>query len=711
VAGVIKMVQALRHGLLPPTLHAQQPSPHVDWSPGTVRLLTEPVEWSAHGSPRRAGVSAFGIGGTNAHVILEEAPDRDVPVVPAGDDGADRALPVLAAEVVAWPVSGRSTAGLAAQAGRLAAHVAARPELDPADVGWSLATGRAVFEHRAVVTGAGRDDLLAGLAAVAAGEPAAGVVTGVVPAGGAGRVVFVFPGQGSQWAGMGRELLGCSPVFAARLAQCGRALAPLVDWDLEQVLAGADGAPGLAAAEVVQPVLWAVMVSLAATWQAAGITPDAVLGHSQGEIAAATVAGILSLEDAAKVVAVRSRALSGLGTEGGMVSVVMPAGQVHELLGRWGGRLSVAAVNSPAATVVSGEPGALAEFEAELSARHVLRWPVPASDFVAHSARVQELAGVLATELAPVRPAAGQVPFFSTVTGRWMDGAELDAGYWYANVRQTVQFAGAVRALAGDGYRVFVEVSAHPVLTTGIAETVEEAGAEAGLVTGTLDREDAGARRLLAVLAGVHVTGIRVDWPAVLGGGQPVELPTYAFQRQRFWPRAPQVLAPAGRDGTAAEARFWAAVERGDAETLADILPADGPRPVGEVLSALASWRRREQDRSVTGGWRYRVSWLPVPEPAPAGLAGTWLVVVPAGPAAAELAGRCERVMAGGGARVVVAEVAADELSRAALAARIGQILAGPQPVSGVVSLLALDEEPRGVRRAGRDAGAGAGAR
>jgi len=202
-----------------------------------------------------------------------------------------------------------------------------------------------------------------------------------------------------------------------------------VDWDLQDVIAGVSGAPELESAEVVQPALWAVMVSLAAVWQAAGITPDAVLGHSQGEIAAATVAGILSLADGARVVAVRSRALSGMGAAGGMVSVVMPEAAVRELLGRWEGRLSVAAVNSPAATVVSGDTEALAEFEAELSARHVLRWPVPATDYVAHSPRVQELAGVLAEGLAEVRPGAGQIPLFSTVGCGWADGAGLDAGY------------------------------------------------------------------------------------------------------------------------------------------------------------------------------------------------------------------------------------------------------------------------------------------
>ena len=271
IAGVVKMVLALRHGLLPATLYADEPSPHVDWAAGEVRLLTEPVPWPAGGDrPRRAGVSSFGFSGTNAHLIVQEAP-----VHPCDTAAPEHAGPVLPG-ALAWLVSGRTAAGLAAQADRLAGWVADRPDLDPADVGWSLATTRSAFEHRAVVTGADREELAAGLAALAAGEPAPGLITGAAPAGGQPRTVFVFPGQGGQWAGMGRDLAGCCPVFAARLAECGRALAPFTGWDLEQVLA-ADVLPDRV--DVVQPALWAVMVSLAAAWRAAGVVPDAVVGH------------------------------------------------------------------------------------------------------------------------------------------------------------------------------------------------------------------------------------------------------------------------------------------------------------------------------------------------------------------------------------------------------------------------------------------------
>ncbi|MFH9419145.1 type I polyketide synthase [Streptomyces sp. NPDC017529] len=711
IGGLIKMVLALQHKQLPQTLHADEPSPHVDWTAGQVRLLTEARRWETDGRPRRAGVSSFGVSGTNAHIILEEAPEPADDERAADTEGAgapDEAPAALdAGGTCAWVVSGRTAEGMRMQAARLAEYAAKRPEVDPADVAWSLTQTRSVFEYRSVVTGSGREELTKGLAAVAAGEPAPGVVTGTAAAAEASEAVFVFPGQGAQWAGMGRELLETSPVFAARITECERALEPYVDWSLADVLAGADGAPGLERADVVQPALWAVLVSLAAVWEAAGVTPGAVVGHSQGEIAAATVAGILSLEDAAKVVAVRSRALSGLGTGGGMLSVVMPAAAVRELLAPWGDRLSVAAVNGPAATVVSGETDALAEFGAELAARHVMRWPIPVTDFVAHSAGVEQLAGELTESLAGIAPGAGRTPLFSTVECRWMDGTELDPGYWFANVRHTVRFDEAIRELAAAGNRTFIEVSPQPVLTTGIAETIEDMGAAGTpVITGTLTREDSGPRRLLTALAQVYVGGTAVDWQQVLPAGRRTDLPTYAFQHQRYWLGASRVNTPAatGGDGAAteAEARFWAAVEGGDLQHLADTLAVDGQRSFNEVLPSLATWRRRERERDVTGNWRFRVNWAPLTDPAPVTLTGTWLVAVPAHRAGRtqELTQACIRALAARGARTVVVEVEPGTARREQLAAEITRTLRtgaeeqAPARVTAVVSLLALDEAP-----------------
>ncbi|WP_042397188.1 type I polyketide synthase [Streptacidiphilus carbonis] len=641
-AGLIKMVLALQHGMLPRTLHAQERSPHVDWSAGDVRLLTEAREWSPGERPRRAGVSAFGISGTNAHVILEEAPAGEPASVV---DAAGPVLPVLSDVPPVWLMSSRSEAGLTAQARKLAAFAADRPQLDPMEVAWSLATTRSAFEYRAVVLGADRSGPAVGLGALIAGERSPGAVSGVVSR--SGKTAFVFPGQGTQWVGMGREMLASSPVFAAQLAECARALGPHVDWVLEDVLLGRASAPGLERADVVQPVLWAVMVSLAALWEAAGVRPDAVVGHSQGEIAAACVAGILSLEDAAMVVAVRSRALSALAASAGMLSVVMPVASVEDLLAAeegWTERLSVAAVNGPATTVVSGDLDALDAFERELSARRVLRWRIPQTDFVAHSVRVEELREGLVRELASIRPQPGRVALFSTVTGRQVDGAELDAGYWYANVRERVRFQDATTALAAAGCRTFVEVSPHPVLTSAIAETLDEAAvAGVPVITGTVDREDAGAARFLTALARLHVHGVDIDWARVLPAGRVVELPTYAFQRQQYW------LHPAH------------------------------PRPTPA----------RRSDASVIEDWRYRVSWAPVTEPAPARLSGTWLVVT--GASDAPRAEAVTRALTGHGAQV--REIAADGWERQTLADRI-RSATGEVPVAGVLSLLALDETP-----------------
>nr|WP_236655573.1 type I polyketide synthase [Streptacidiphilus carbonis] len=532
VAGVMKMVLALQHSELPVTLHAAEPSAHIDWTMGDVRLLTEPVPWPANGRPRRAGISSFGISGTNAHLILQDPPvDTAVPAV---------SLAPSSSPTTAWPVSAQTRDGLAAQAERLIARVSADPELDPADVGWSLAATRTTFEHRAVVLGATRDDLLSGLSAVAAGQPAAGQVTGVAAA--AGPTVFVFPGQGSQWAGMGRELALTDPVFAARLAECEQALRPYVTWSLTEVLDGAEGAPGLDRVDIVQPVLWAVMVSLAAVWQAAGVRPDAVVGHSQGEIAAAVVAGILGLDDAAKVVALRSQALTVLSGRGGMLSVAEPVDLVEARLVQYGDRIAVAAVNGPEATVVSGDHDALRELLAACERDGVRARMLPV-DYASHGPQVDDIRDEVLRLLDGISPQPATLPMMSALTGEQLAGPEADAEYWYASLRGSVRFDRAIRELRQGGYGVFIEVSAHPVLTAAVGATLEAAEADGGarpgstpVVAGTLRRDDGGTDRMLASLAEVHVRGVAVDWPAVLAGGNRVDLPTYAFQHQRFWP-------------------------------------------------------------------------------------------------------------------------------------------------------------------------------
>ncbi|MER8188386.1 type I polyketide synthase, partial [Kitasatospora sp. NPDC094015] len=519
VGGVIKMVLAMRHGVVPPTLHAGRRTPQVDWESGAVQLVTEPTAWPRTGRPRRAAVSSFGVSGTNGHVIVEQAPDTPADPAPEAPAGP---LP--------WVLSGHTEAALRAQADRLARHLTERPDLAPAEVGHALATTRAALEHRAVVVAGDRAGFLAGLTALAEGRELPGLLRGRPGAG--GPVAFVFPGQGSQWPGMAVELLDTSPVFAERMRACADALAPYLERPALELLRSGEPVERV---DLVQPLLFAVLVSLAELWRSYGIAPAAVVGHSQGEIAAAVVAGALSLEDGAKVVALRSRALRALAGHGGMVSVSLPADRVRELIGPWGERLSLAAVNGPASTVVSGDPQALDALLAEVEALDGRARRIPV-DYASHSAQVAAIEQDLLRELAGITPRASALPFYSAVTGGLLDTAELDAGYWYRNLRRTVEFEQATRALLADGYQVLLECSPHPVLAPAIQESAEAVGSEA-LALGTLRRGEGGPARLFTALGELHLRSVPVDWSAVFAGRRAgrVELPTYAFQREDLW--------------------------------------------------------------------------------------------------------------------------------------------------------------------------------
>ncbi|MFI0408242.1 SDR family NAD(P)-dependent oxidoreductase [Actinomadura sp. 3N508] len=449
VAGVIKMVLAMRHGLLPRTLHVDEPTPHVDWSAGNVELLTRPVDWQQNGHPRRAGISSFGISGTNAHLIVEH-----VPTAAPGSELGSGSAP--------WPVSARSQAALEAAVAQVRA---AATNLNPADVAFTL-TRRPQFEHRAVIHDG---DVITG--------------SGTAPE----KIVFVFPGQGSQWIGMGRELARTNKVFAARMNECVEALAPYVDIrdpDLEKV-------------DQVQPALFAMMVSLAAVWESHGVKPDAVIGHSQGEIAAACVAGALTLDDAARIVALRAKALTRLAGTGGMASINLPADQLD-----LDPRLSIAAINGPNTTVVSGDTEALQALD---DAKII---PV---DYASHSPHVEAIEDEILQALSGVHPRPAETTFISTLTGEEIDTSTLDADYWYRNLRHTVQYHQAVQN-AGDA--TFIEISPHPILATDIA---------------TLRRND---DDFIRALAEAYTHGIDVEWNI---NGTLVDLPTYPFQRQRYW--------------------------------------------------------------------------------------------------------------------------------------------------------------------------------
>ncbi|MFI5649264.1 SDR family NAD(P)-dependent oxidoreductase [Kitasatospora sp. NPDC051705] len=537
VAGIIKMVMALRHQTLPRTLHAEQPLPNVDWAGGGVALLNENRPWQPTDGPRRAAVSSFGISGTNAHVIVEEHLAETTSV--SAEAGPERIVPLA--------LSARTEEALRGQAERLGPLLETGARL--ADVGLSLATTRSAFEQRAVVVGTDARELTEALGALVRGEEAAGLVRGTVAT--TGRTVFVFPGQGSQWIGMAADLLDASEVFAASVRRCAEALRPYTGWDLEAVLRGGEGAPSLKAVDVVQPALFAVMVSLAELWTAHGVRPAAVIGHSQGEIAAACVAGALTLDDAARVVALRAQALAALSGTGGMASIAAAAAEVTPRLAEWADRISVAAVNGPRSTVVSGDRSALEELCAACEKDGVRARMIPV-DYASHSDHVDGIREQIAEALAGVAPKPAQTVFCSTVTGAPLDGTALDAEYWFRNLRLPVRLEEAVGTLLEQGYDAFVEVSPHPVLTVGLEETIEARGAEA-VVCETLRREEGGPHRFLLSLARAFVGGIPVDWSAAFEGtgARRIDLPTYAFQGRRYWLDPAEAPAGAGRLGLA----------------------------------------------------------------------------------------------------------------------------------------------------------------
>ncbi|MGW5355481.1 type I polyketide synthase [Streptomyces sp. NPDC004031] len=731
-AGVIKTVMALRHGTLPRLLHLDEPSPHVAWDSGHVRLLTSDVPWPPDPErPRRAGVSAFGFSGTNAHLILEEAPptpegappriDSDgaapsagsgevAPSAGSGSGGvaptagsgvtaptaAPGAPPSSGVDVAVWALSARSGDALRGQARRL---LDAAPEAGPDAVGWSLAATRSAFEHRAAVTGCGTVELRERLAALAAGEPAPGLVTGTARTAGPG-VVLVFPGQGSQWPGMGRELLDASPVFAARIAECEAALAPYTGWSLTAVLRGAQDAPDPARVDVIQPVLWALMVSLAAEWAHHGVRPAAVVGHSQGEIAAACVAGALPLGEGARVVALRSQALRALAGKGAMASLGIgpdDTGQLLAALGEKAAGVGVAACNSPSSTVISGPPDAVAAAVAACEATGARARTIDV-DYASHGPQVDTIADDVRARLAGVQGVSTDVAFHSTLTGGALDTAELDAGYWLANLRQPVRLTEAVDSLLAAGHRVFVEVSTHPVVVPALQQCFEAAGIDAH-ASGTLRRGEGGPAQLALALGQAFTAGAPVDFRAWYGGpsaARAVDLPTYAFDRQRYW-------LPTARPGAAggpqdpAEADLWGAVEEEDAEALAGVLEPDGDgaadaEALRPALPLLAAWRRRHRERGTLAAWRHRVRWTPVPDTAPPVLLGTWLLLVPEGHADDPAVRTAAEALRTHGAAVRRLTVDAATAERAGLAA---ELAAAGEDVAGAVSLLALDERPR----------------
>ncbi|WEV29012.1 beta-ketoacyl synthase N-terminal-like domain-containing protein [Streptomyces sp. 71268] len=579
VAGLIKMVKAMEHGVLPPTLHLGEPTPHVEWDSGRVALLAEPVAWPDTGRPRRAGVSAFGISGTNAHVLIEQAPPEPEPeptadtaepvpepVRAAVPEGAEAAPAGHVPPVVLWPLSARGERGLRAQAERLREHLVRRPELDPVDVARALAASRAGLSHRAVVLAdrqgadGGRAGLLAGLATLAAGEDAPGVVRGTATG---GRTGFLFPGQGSQRPGMGRGLYDAFPVFARALDEmCGLLDEHADDAGRPGLLSVLFAAEGTARARLLdetvytQPGLFAVGVAAYRLLESFGVVPDCVGGHSVGELAAAHVAGVWSADDACRLVAARARLLQATPEGGAMTALEASEDEVLPLLAGCADQVSVAAVNGPRATVVSGVAEAVAEVAAVFAGQGRRTRELRVGRAF-HSPLTEGVLAEFGEVAASLTYRAPRVPVLSNVSGALATAEELGTpAYWVRHVRETVRFHDGARRLAADGITSVLELGLGGVLSALVREVPVERGGSMAAVP-LLRRGRPEPESALAALAHAYAHGTPVAWDAVFGGagGRRVELPTYAFQRRRFWPvgslgpRQDEVHEPVGATG------------------------------------------------------------------------------------------------------------------------------------------------------------------
>jgi 4-hydroxyphenylalkanoate synthase len=549
VAGVIKVIEAIRHGVMPKTLHVDEPSPKVDWSSGAVSVLTEARDWPADGRLRRAGVSSFGISGTNAHVIVEQAPAQQ-------SEGAPREFELSA---VPWVVSAKSADALTAQASRLLAHVQAHPELDPVDVGYSL-TRRSVFDHRAVVVGADRQSLISGLTGLAGGEPGAGVVVG--RAGSVGKTVVVFPGQGAQRLGMGRELCDRLPVFAEEFDAVADELDRHLRLPLRKVVWGTDKEL-LDSTEFAQPALFAIEVALFAVLRRWGVQPDFVMGHSVGELSAAYVAGVLSLADAAKLVVARGRLMQALPAGGAMVAVAATEDEVTPLLGPGVG---IAALNAPGSVVVSGAHDAVSAI-ADRFVQQGRRTHRLAVSHAFHSPLMEPMLEEFAQIAGRIEVREPQIGLVSNVSGELVS-AGSDFGsvrYWVEHVRRPVRFAESARHLQTLGAMHFIEAGPGSGLTGSIEQSLAP---EEVVAVSVLAKDRPEVASALGALGQLFTTGMPVDWAAVFAGsgGRRVVLPTYAFQRQRFWETDDEGHADAAGLGLAGtgHALLGAVIERPD---------------------------------------------------------------------------------------------------------------------------------------------------
>ncbi len=524
VAGLIKVALAVCNAEIPASLHFQEPNPHIPFDELPIRVQTRPGPWSAENGPPLAGVSSFGFGGTNAHLVVQQAPEAR----------SKNREAVASKSCYLLPLSARSPEALQAVA-RTYQQFLASSEIPLHDVCYSAGARRSHHDCRMSVAGNSSDQLIEGLEAFLKGETRAGLSSGRKALGTSKKLAFVFSGQGSQWFGMGRTLLHDEPIFREVIERCELALRPHTDWSLIAELAATDTAESrLNEVDVIQPALFAVQVALAALWRSWGIEPDAVLGHSMGEVAAAYVAGALSLEDAALVICTRSKLVKRTVGQGAMGAVELSIEDARRAIAGYEDRVSIAVSTSPTSTVLSGDPAALTEILEQLQARDIFCKMVKV-DFASHSPQMDPLRAELMRALEEVQPHLASTPIYSTVLDSVADGSEFDALYWARNLREPVLFSASVQRLLDDGYETFVEVSAHPILLSGIQQGIHHAGHE-GAVLASIRREEDEHTAMLRSLGLLYSSGYAIDWNRIYPErGDCVRLPSYPWQRQRCW--------------------------------------------------------------------------------------------------------------------------------------------------------------------------------
>ncbi len=536
IAGLIKVALALKHREIPPNLHFREPNPYIPFDRLPLRVQTKLGPWPVESGPALAGVSSFGFGGTNAHVVLEEAPQSN-----SGGQNAECAIDDPRSEihntksVRLLPLSARSPEALQSLARAYQDFLSAPFETSLHDICYTASMRRGHHDYRLAVTGYSREQLTEGLRAFLQGEARPGLSSGRKDSARRRKLVFVFSGQGSQWLGMGRRLLEQERVFREVVERCDRAMRPYGGWSLLGELTATDAARSrLDEVHIIQPALFAIQVALAALWRSWGIEPQAVVGHSMGEVAAAYVAGALSLEDAARVICLRSRLVRGVGGQGAMAAVELSMEDARRVLAGYEDRVSIAASNSPTSTVLSGDRAALEAILDQLRRRDIFCATVKV-DFASHSPQMDPLRADLLAALDGLVPRPVSVPIYSTVTGMVGGGLEFEAHYWARNLREPVLFSAAVQRLLQDGYGIFLEISPHPILLSGIQQGLNHCGHE-GAVLPSMRREEEECAVMLGSLGALYTLAYPLDWSRIYpAAGRCVRLPMHPWQRERCW--------------------------------------------------------------------------------------------------------------------------------------------------------------------------------